>query len=323
MIQYNILIYYTRSFDINQMDTILQIPSNFIKDFDLIQPASLNADESKTVMQHIGLTRDVKESKQLFDIFYFNLLCLRNNFTLYAGDTVERLSSCPDYASENISVNALVINLISSAKTLVEFLRTSAREWFEKDSNGKDKFGIYVSEIYDKSSNYRILMNLRDFAQHGSLPVSCKEGRYSFDIYQILTAPYFSLNKQVKTDMEDFLSKFDLSKNVPCLALTFTIADFVVMVTEVYRTFLSFIKKCISSSYSQVRDMIKSNPSLLCNNHTLFEGNIIFVLDNMYHAFDTRDDSNLMVIEHEKTIADIYKTEKNSFEALKSSFHFE
>ena len=118
------------------MDTNVQIPAKFVENLESIQPAELSDDELTIIVDYICLTRDAQETKQLFDVFYFNLLCLRNNFTLYAGDTVEKLPNCPSYSSENIAVNALVINLVSSAKTLLQFV-------------GLKKMGlIKISSIY-------------------------------------------------------------------------------------------------------------------------------------------------------------------------------
>lgn len=300
------------------MDTEMLIPAKFIDDIELIQPADLSNDELNIIKNYIELTRDVQETKQLFDVFYFNLLCLRNNFTFYAGDTVEKLPNCPESSSETIAVNALVINLISSAKTLVEALRTTAIRWLEKDEEKKDKFNIYVSDVYDKSCVYRILMNLRDYAQHGSLPVSQKEGRYSFDVSQILDTPHFNLNKQVIFDMEGFLSNFDSSEVIACLALTITIADFVVKVVDIYRKFLFYIKRNVSSSYIKIQKMITLKPTIICDTHQYFKGFIIFLDGDTYHAFDPNGNPNKMIIEYDKYTAEIFKDEKNAFDKLYS-----
>ena len=299
------------------MDTTEQIPASLIENLDSIQPAELSDDELTTIENYICLTRDAQETKQLFDVFYFNLLCLKNSFILYARDTVKKLPNCPECNSESIALNALVINLISSAKTLVESLRAAAIRWFEKDKDNKDKFNIYVSNVYDNSIVYRILMNLRDFAQHGDLPVSLKEGRYSFDIYQILTTPHFNLNKQVKEDMNKFLSNFDPSKEVACLALTITIADFVVKVIDIYREFLSSIKGSVSSSYSRIQEMVKLKPSIICNTHEDFKGYIFYSVENVYHVFNPKDNANKMIREYEKYTADILNDEKKAFDELR------
>ena len=300
------------------MDTATQIPAKFIENIELIQPADISDDELNIIKNYIELTRDVQETKQLFDVFYFNLLSLRNDFTLYAGDTVEKLPNCPESSSETIAVNALVINLISSAKTLVEALRTTAIRWLEKDEGKKDEFNIYVSGIYDKSSVYRILMNLRDYAQHGSLPVSQKEGKYSFDFSQILNTPHFRINGQVKTDMEEFLSTFDSSEVIACLALTITIADFVVKVVDIYRNFLFYIKGNVSSSYAEIKKIITLKPNIICDAHRYFKGFIIFLDEDTYHAFDPNDNPNKMITEYDKYTAEIFKDEKNAFDKLYS-----
>lgn len=302
------------------MDTTLQIPASLISGLDSLYVAELTDNELNTINDFISLTRDAQETKQLFDVFYFNLLCLRNSFILYAGDTVESLPSCPEYNSENIAVNALVINLISSAKTLAECLRNTAIRWFEKDKENNDAFNVYVSSVYDESIVYRMLMNLRDFAQHGNLPVSQKEGRYSFDLYQILNTPHFNLNKQVKEDMNDFLSKFEPSEEIACLALTITIADFTVKVIDIYRKFLTHIKENISLSYDKVQQMIKANPSIVCRTHESLNGFVIYYIDDECHAFNPTDNPNMLIDEYDKYTMYIYENEKNALDDLWKGF---
>lgn len=293
-----------------------QIPAKFVEDFDSIQPANLTDGELNTIKDFIDLTRDIQETKQWFDIFYFNLQCLLNSFTLYTDDTVEKMPNCPKCDSESIALNALVINLISSANTFVEMLRTRATKWFEKDENDKCKFNIYASNIYEKSFNYRVLINLRNFAQHRDLPVSFNEGRYSFDAFQILSVTHFSLNKKLVSDMNNFLSNFNPNEGVKCLALTATIADFVVKVIDIYREFLSCFKEPVSFSYNKIKKMIKSKPSIICNTHQDFKGCIIYLDGDMYHTFDPKANPNKMIAGFAKYIAEILKDEQAAFDEL-------
>ena len=54
------------------MDTTAQIPSNFIDNLDSMQVAELSDYELTIINDFICLTRDAQETKQLFDVFYFN-----------------------------------------------------------------------------------------------------------------------------------------------------------------------------------------------------------------------------------------------------------
>ncbi len=289
------------------MDTVSQVPAIYIENIESVEPADLTEEELSMVLDYVLLTQDAIEAKQLFDVFYFNLISLRNNFVFYIDDRVERLGNCPDCVNESIAVNAHIINLLGSAKTLVERLRIP----------NEGEFSLFVkNNYYDKSQNYRLMMALRDFSQHGHLPVSFKENRYSFDASQIIDAPHFSLNKQVKKDMADFLDKFDLSKEIPCYSLTYTVADFVVMITDIYKSFLTHIKPKVRESYKNIQAMISKKPDIICNNPTL-NGHIIYEVNKKYHSFIPKENPNQMIKEYYKSAEAIYKDEKQALDDIK------
>lgn len=70
------------------MDTLTSIPASFIKDFSSLHVADLTTDEHTLLVDYIALTRDIIEANQLFEVFYFNLLNLRNSFILHSDDEI-------------------------------------------------------------------------------------------------------------------------------------------------------------------------------------------------------------------------------------------
>lgn len=70
------------------MDTLTRIPASFIKDFSSLHVADLTTDEHTLFVDYIALTRDIIEANQLFEVFYFNLLNLRNSFILHSDDEI-------------------------------------------------------------------------------------------------------------------------------------------------------------------------------------------------------------------------------------------
>lgn len=308
------------------MDTIKVIPMSIIKDFDSLFIADLTVEERKRISNHVALTKDVIEANQLFEAFYFNLLNMRNSFVFNISDTVFKTEHCPDFDSEFIAINSLVVNLISSAKILTEYLRETANRWLgngkSKEDKYKDEYNSYVSEIYDKSFNYRLLINLRNYMQHGYLPVSFQDGKYSFDVTQILRTPHFKINGHLKTDMNNFITKLEIpGETIPCISLTLTIADFSVKVIDVYRKFLFYIKKNILSSHICIQKLIQSKPSIVCEYNEQLKGYIIYDEDlneRTYHAFKANDAPNKTIASYEKKVSDIYKYEKKEYDILHS-----
>ena len=309
------------------MDTVTNIPIGIIEDADSLHVADLTEEEERILLaDYVALTRDITEANQLFEIFYFNLLNMRNSFVFKMNDTVNRTDCYPDFDSDFIAVNSLVINLISSAKILTEFLRARAIGWLgnseDKNNKCKDKFNVYVSDIYNTSFNYRLLTNLRNYMQHGYLPVSFKEGRYSFDVNQILDTPHFDIKGQLKTDIENFIAKLEIpGESIACMSLTLSIAEFVVRVTDIYKNFLFYIKKCVQASYKEVKKLIGEKPSIVCDYHKNFKGFIIYDRDeHRYHAFNSKDNPNKMMSTYEKRASDVYKDEKQAYDELYSHF---
>jgi len=306
------------------MDTVTNIPIGIIEDADSLHLADLTDEERTLIVDYIALTRDVIEANQLFEVFCFNLLNMRNSFVFKMNDTVTRTDCCPDFDSDFIAVNSLVVNLISSAKTLTEFLRERTNRWFggsnDKKNKYKDKYNVYISGIYDTSFNYRFLINLRNYMQHGYLPVSFKEGRYSFDVKQILDTPHFDVNGQLKTDINNFIAKLEIpGENIACISLTLTISDFAVRVTDIYKNFLYYIKKCVQTSYNEVEKLIEAKPHVVCDYHDSFKGYIIYDVDETaYHVFDSKDDPSNMMRAYEKRAFAVYRYEKQAYDELYS-----
>ena len=62
------------------MDTLTNIPIGQIKRYNDLHVAKLTEEERTLLVNYVALTRDVTESNQLFEAFYFNLLSMRNSF---------------------------------------------------------------------------------------------------------------------------------------------------------------------------------------------------------------------------------------------------
>ena len=303
------------------MDTLTNIPIGQIKRYNDLHVAKLTEEERTLLVNYVALTRDVTESNQLFEAFYFNLLSMRNSFVFFTNDTVKKTEHCPPYDCDFVAVNSLVINLISSAKILTEFLREAANTWLGNSTDKyKDKYNIYVSEIYDSSPNYRLLIKLRNYVQHGHFPVSFQGERFSFDVNQILDTPRFAMNVKLKIDIKNFIEKTNVSEDIiPCISLTLTIADFAVIVTDIYRKFLTYFQESVSLSYNNVKDLISHKPSIVCDYHEDFKGYIIYDYDideNRLHVFNPKQDPNNMINEYIKRSASIYENEKNEHDKL-------
>lgn len=300
------------------MDTVKFLPINTVDDLESINIPDLTDEMRSIFVEHVDLIKVVTESNQLFDVFYFNLLNMRNSIVLSIGDTATKTIHYPNYDSEFIAINAFVINLISSAKTLTEFLGNSAKKWLSEDSSPKDKFNQYLSDIYDTQYIYRLLINLRNYAQHGNIPVSSHDGLYGFDFTQIINPSFFTIKGNHKKDLEHFIEVCEIpGENIPYLSLTLTLANFTVQVIDIYRKYLYYMRKTVSSSYKNIKKIISDDSTLVCHKHKLFKNHIFYDCDDRsLHCFDISVNPNATMNLYQKKVADIYNAENKQFEEL-------
>lgn len=87
------------------MDTLTSIPASFIKDFSSLHVADLTTDEHTLLVDYIALARDIIEANQLFEVFYFNLLNLRNSFILHSDDEISSLLVSVSTSGRFVSVS--------------------------------------------------------------------------------------------------------------------------------------------------------------------------------------------------------------------------
>ena len=308
------------------MDTLENIPVSKIDNSDLFRVADLTEGERKQFENFVALTRDVQEAHQLFEVFYFNLLNMRNVYEFKTSGKVIKKGCFPKYNNEFIAVNSLVISLISSAKVLTEFLRQIADKPLNygktKEGKCKDEYNTYVSEIYDSCFSYRLLINLRNYVQHGYLPVSHQKGYYRFDIEQILDTPHFEINAQLKKDLDFFIVKMsEIKEESGKLSLVYTLAEFTVNVVDIYKQFLVYIEQSVSLSYDEIKKIIKDKPHIVCDYNEPFRGYVFYSIDDMGRCHTVNPNNNPidMLDSYKERTSSIYKYEKNGFDDLKKS----
>ena len=295
------------------MDTKFIIQKSATHNIDTSKLPNLNDDELELCEKYIDLTNNIIETDQLFDAFYFNYLMLQNSFKLNLDGSITRTDHYFDFYSEYIAINSLVTNVISSAKTFTEFLRQIATE----HCINKDDFDKYVSNIYDSSTNYFILNNLRNFVQHRSLSLSFENGIYSFDLVQILFTKHSNLNKNFTMKLEDFIEQHtEYGGEYPRIILAYALVDYTVKIIEIYKKYLFTIKKDVSHCYRSVIKLAHDTPELI--NHSEEKSNDLFMFkkSNETHCFLINDNPNKNINSYEEKINRIYKIEKKVLDDL-------
>ena len=177
---------------------ILKSKLNF--DINEMELPILDEEEQLCIGTYVELTRHIQEIDKLFHIFRFNLKNILQCYQLYSNNEIDRKELFEIKEEDEIAINALIINYISSAKTLIESIENCIKNTnlnIYKDF--KDKC---LSKSYDNKFYYRFLIRLRDFAQHGHLIVSVYGNNYCcFDLDNIVLTPHFHHNTNLEKEL--------------------------------------------------------------------------------------------------------------------------
>lgn len=151
--------------------------------------------ERLTSVKHKGdLMAQLQESFMLYQSVLFNVYNLQKCVILYADDTVELTENCPTEMQDTaIVINALMSNILSSARTLTDKMQTVMKKYYDGNT-----FLKAMADVYDSSYSYRLAQGLRNMCQHGFCVVSQCNGRYGLDLYQLIFVKDFTVNGSFK-----------------------------------------------------------------------------------------------------------------------------
>lgn len=284
-----------------------------------IKLPELNENELYEIQEYIEFTRHIQEIEQLFCINKVNLDNFLFNYELMNDDTFFRKINCFREKDDSIIINTFVINYISSAKTLVESI-----ENFIKENLGDDKYNTYktycVNKIYDERFSYRLLIRLRDFSQHGHLPVDVSiNKKCSFNLQQILNTPHFKHNKKLENEMINISSKIlkEFGDN-PRIMFTRSIAEFEISILEIYNYFITEASIEVKKLKKKFDELISRRPDIIYKSKDSLDGFILYkIKDKNVHCVDPRQDPIKMM---ENISAEVKKELENAKKEFKKVF---
>ena len=114
---------------------------------------------------------------------------------------------------------------------------------------------------YDSSFPYRFLMRMRDYSQHGHLPVNRNEAWYGFDVYQVLNKPHFKHNGLIKQQLENAVKEvLEVYGDIPRLSLAMTLAEFTANLLAIYHQFWVSVEPKLLDSEKKFKKLIANHP---------------------------------------------------------------
>ena len=166
-------------------------------------------------------------------------------------------------------------------------------------SENKHRYLAMVSKIYDTVFSYKLLTRLRDYSQHGHLPVSSEGNSYYFDFVDILGKPHFNHNKAVKNQMEDAITTCkNLLDDTPRLSFTKTLAEYVVNILRIYQSFWIFAESSVLVTTEKVKGIVdKYHENIICMPDAPSEWFVYKVTDGNADIINLSDNPNEMFVQ--------------------------
>lgn len=258
----------------------------------------LSDDESSFAKRHVELVRHLQEIRQLYLMFQYCLDSIDSKYTLMSNGNLRIKGKNTSTEEDYIAINALTNSLISSGRTLVEAMECYVCENYSEADAARKEFMDHLHSIYDSSFSYRFLIRMRDYSQHGHLPVNQNGEWFGFDLYQVLYKPHFKHNGKIKQQLEKSVQEVkDVYGDLPRLSLAMTVAEFTAYLLDIYKQFWQNVLPAIDDSAKAFSELIVCHPE---NVNVFGNGEAaIFVYDvddnGMAHVVFTNDDAKKML----------------------------
>lgn len=255
---------------------------------------NLTENEHSLICRFIETTRHLMEIETLFRIFRFNHNNIFHLYTIYNTDRFERTISNDYKVNDDIIINSLTINYISSGKTLVDTIEAFISAMYDEEELTKFK-SQYISIEFDSCFSYRFLYHMRNFCQHGHFIVSTyPPGYFCFDLNQIIKTPHFNF-KNFKGELEAIITDiYEKYEDNPYLHYIKTISAYDLSVLKIYNSFFEYVTNNVESIINQIKTLIQCKPEIVRKSNDELNGMILYMYDTTdetIHAFNPEADS--------------------------------
>lgn len=287
-------------------------------EFDSISFENLAPHELKNIQNHVELTRHLQEIHSIYLMFQFNLDSFLNCYTLMNSGQVFRGGKPALLESDYISINAYVNNIISSGRTLTESMECYMKEHYSEGADARADYLNHYHSVYDNSFAYRLLIRLRDYSQHGHLPVTLEGDQYCINLYNVLNKPHFNHNPTIKGQIADAVNKIiSIYRDTPTLSLTLTLAEFTAQLLSIYEKFWFCIQASLTASDIQFRKIVENHPENINSSNDDEPGFFVFELTKgMAHAVYLGDDTDKMFQDNYKEAVAAHRKYAKSWKFL-------
>lgn len=173
----------------------------------------------------------------------------------------DRVVPLRDKEIKILHINALVGNAVSAARSLIESMEVFDREYI--DSEGWFKKN-YISRAYDEYFSYRFADFIRNYMQHGHVPISFDGEKIFFQLSEILDVTHMKINVSLKRQMKNIEQElFEYGNMDTCLAVVPILYEYFLLVHTLVHEFFQFVKMYFLGQSDEVKKVLERHPEYI------------------------------------------------------------
>ena len=214
----------------------------------------MSEENEKIFRNYIEMSRHFQEITQLYRMMLFDLDDISKQYVFHFDDRVIPLY---DKELNILYVNRIIRNAVSSARTLIESMEIFEREYI--DSEGYFKIN-FISRTYDEYFSYRFIDFIRNYLQHGHVPISFDGEKIFFQLSEILDVTHMRINSSLKKHMKNIVHELldDGDGNI-YLTVVPMCYEYFLLVQVLILEFLRFIKGYLLEHFNKVQEILEEN----------------------------------------------------------------
>ena len=214
----------------------------------------MSEENEKIFRNYIEMSRHFQENTQLYRMMLFDLDDISKQYVFHFDDRVIPLY---DKELNILYVNRIIRNAVSSARTLIESMEIFEREYI--DSEGYFKIN-FISRTYDEYFSYRFIDFIRNYLQHGHVPISFDGEKIFFQLSEILDVTHMRINSSLKKQMKNIEHELlDYGDGNIYLTVVPMCYEYFLLVQVLILEFLRFIKGYLLEHFNKVQEILEEN----------------------------------------------------------------
>lgn len=265
-------------------------------------------EELSFVVDYVELARSLQEIYQWYQIVKYNYDLLKS---AYKQD-------------DNVAVNSNMIALLSAGKNMVELMHFCIGFAYGKESDELNRFRKECEQKeYDDNFCYRLLSRLRNFTQHGHIPVSKLNDSFCIDLEQIYHTPHYNFNETLRRDAEKIIEDIRTTQQRSfTLSIPPTVTSYICSIYKIFISFLRRIRPELTNKEFKFQQIIDQYPELIEHpNVPDMEGIVFYQLsdeDGTLHGVCTTEKPEKLLTYWSNDVINEHRLEKKSLKDMQS-----